>query len=150
MTGDRLYHRSSAIEWMALPCLKERRVVLEVRQLCTSQVLQLREYFYNKRHFPFYNNIFREDNGYTLLHLADPNGRDIRHATPEQLAIKCRGKFLHGQHLLAQDQPNCIVFTYIVLQYSSVGGFTQNNNDSYNQLIWKITPKIVSCGPKIV
>ncbi|GFY53619.1 uncharacterized protein TNIN_202271 [Trichonephila inaurata madagascariensis] len=27
-----------------------------------------------------------------------------------------------------------------------VGRFTQNNNESYNQLIWKITPKIVSCG----
>lgn len=24
-----------------------------------------------------------------------------------------------------------------------VGGFTQNNNESYNQLIWKISPKII-------
>ncbi|GBP34775.1 hypothetical protein EVAR_21839_1 [Eumeta japonica] len=31
-----------------------------------------------------------------------------------------------------------------------VGGFTQNNNESYNELIWKITPKIVPCGNKVV
>ena len=31
-----------------------------------------------------------------------------------------------------------------------VGGFTQNNNESYNQLIWKITPKIVPCCSKMV
>jgi len=27
-----------------------------------------------------------------------------------------------------------------------VGGFTQNNNESYNQLIWKISPKSLSGG----
>ncbi|EZA50167.1 hypothetical protein X777_11230 [Ooceraea biroi] len=27
-----------------------------------------------------------------------------------------------------------------------VGGFTQNNNESYNQLIWKISPKILPSG----
>ena len=27
-----------------------------------------------------------------------------------------------------------------------VGGFTQNNNESLNQLIWKISPKIMSGG----
>lgn len=31
-----------------------------------------------------------------------------------------------------------------------VGGFTQNNNESFNQLIWKITPKILPDGSKIV
>ncbi|KAL7287162.1 hypothetical protein TKK_0018596 [Trichogramma kaykai] len=31
-----------------------------------------------------------------------------------------------------------------------VGGFTQSNNESYNQLIWKITPKILPAGSKIV
>ncbi|XP_066581799.1 LOW QUALITY PROTEIN: uncharacterized protein [Prorops nasuta] len=31
-----------------------------------------------------------------------------------------------------------------------VGGFNQNNNESYNQLIWKISPKIIPCGSKIV
>lgn len=30
-----------------------------------------------------------------------------------------------------------------------VGGFKQNNNESYNQLIWKITVKIVQCGSKV-
>ena len=27
-----------------------------------------------------------------------------------------------------------------------IGGFTQNNNESYNQLIWKISPKIIPSG----
>ncbi|XP_025154263.1 uncharacterized protein LOC112588450 [Harpegnathos saltator] len=31
-----------------------------------------------------------------------------------------------------------------------IGGFNQNNNESYNQLIWKITPKIVPSGSTIV
>lgn len=31
-----------------------------------------------------------------------------------------------------------------------VGSFTQNNNESFNQLIWKITPKILPAGSKIV
>lgn len=31
-----------------------------------------------------------------------------------------------------------------------VGGFNQNNNESYNQLIWKITPKIIPSGLKTV
>ncbi|GFX10296.1 uncharacterized protein TNCV_1866911 [Trichonephila clavipes] len=30
-----------------------------------------------------------------------------------------------------------------------VGGFTQNNNESYDKLIWKITPKIVPYGSKL-
>ena len=31
-----------------------------------------------------------------------------------------------------------------------VRGFTQNNNESFNQLIWKITPKILPAGSIIV
>jgi len=31
-----------------------------------------------------------------------------------------------------------------------VGGFSQNNNESYNQLIWKISPKIIPSGSSIV
>ncbi|GFW90474.1 uncharacterized protein TNCV_77081 [Trichonephila clavipes] len=31
-----------------------------------------------------------------------------------------------------------------------VNGFTQNNYESYNQLIWKITQKIVPCRSKVV
>ncbi|KYQ49530.1 hypothetical protein ALC60_11398, partial [Trachymyrmex zeteki] len=31
-----------------------------------------------------------------------------------------------------------------------IGGFNQNNNESFNQLIWKISPKIVSSGAIIV
>lgn len=31
-----------------------------------------------------------------------------------------------------------------------VGGFTQNNNESYNQLVWKISPKVLPAGSKTV
>ncbi|KYM96705.1 hypothetical protein ALC62_00134 [Cyphomyrmex costatus] len=31
-----------------------------------------------------------------------------------------------------------------------VGGFTQNSNESYNQLVWKISPKIIPSGSRIV
>ena len=31
-----------------------------------------------------------------------------------------------------------------------VGGFNQNNKESFNQLIWKISPKIVSSGAIVV
>lgn len=31
-----------------------------------------------------------------------------------------------------------------------VGGYTQNNNESLNNLIWKITPKIINSGSQIV
>jgi len=31
-----------------------------------------------------------------------------------------------------------------------VGGFTQNNNECYNSLVWQIAPKITSSGPIIV
>jgi len=31
-----------------------------------------------------------------------------------------------------------------------VGGYTQNSNESFNQLIWKIAPKMMHSGAKIV
>lgn len=30
------------------------------------------------------------------------------------------------------------------------GGFTENNNESYNQLVWKIAPKTLHAGAKVV
>ena len=38
MTGHRMHHRSSAIERLVSPCLKRVKGVLDVRQLCASQV----------------------------------------------------------------------------------------------------------------
>ena len=34
----------------------------------------------------------------------------------------------------------------ILLLKRCVGGFTQNNNESLNQIIWNIAPKIMSSG----
>ena len=82
MTGHRIRHRNSVIERIVLPRLKRVSAVLDVHRMCASQVSQLREYFYNKRHVPLYKNICREYNGYILL----------------------LHRSLHGQHLLVPDQ----------------------------------------------
>ena len=84
LTGHRMHNRSSAIERMVLPRLNGGRCVLEVYQQCASQVSQLHEYFYKKQHVALYNNICREDNGYTPLHLAGPNCLKTRHHAPER------------------------------------------------------------------
>ena len=91
---------------MVLSQLKGGRGVLEVHQLFTSQVSQLREYYDNKRHVSLYNNIYREDDVYTPLHLSDPKCPNIRHPTLEQIAMEWRKKSFYGQHPLVQDQPN--------------------------------------------
>lgn len=56
---------------------------------------------------------------------------------------------------LPQDVLNAIKPVYEDLSKDTllnrcVGGFTQNNNESYNQLIWKISPKIIPSGSSIV
>ena len=73
-------------------------------KLCASQISQLCEYLYKKLHVPHYNNICNEENGYIPLHLADLNCPNIRQPTSEQLAMGCREKSFHGQHLLVQGQ----------------------------------------------
>ena len=63
--------------------------------------------------------------------------------------------FHHDYELLPKDVIQAIHPIYTDLSNEKllercVGGFTQNNNESYNQLIWKITPKIAPCGSKVV
>ncbi|XP_024946630.1 uncharacterized protein LOC112495203 [Cephus cinctus] len=70
-------------------------------------------------------------------------------------AANALSTFEHEYQLLPQDVAETVHPIYIDLSNEKllercVGDFTQNNNDSYNQLIWKITPKIVPCGAKIV
>jgi len=63
--------------------------------------------------------------------------------------------FKHDYQPLPQDVTKAVHPIYTDLSNEKllercIGGFTQNNNESYNQLIWKITLKIVPCGSKIV
>jgi len=63
--------------------------------------------------------------------------------------------FKHDYQPLPQDVAEAVHPIYTDLSNKKllercIGGFTQNNNESYNQLIWKITPKIIPCGSKIV
>lgn len=63
--------------------------------------------------------------------------------------------FKHDYDPLPKDVAEAIhpIFTDLSnenLLERCVGGFNQNNNESYNQLIWKISPKIVPAGLKIV
>ncbi len=63
--------------------------------------------------------------------------------------------FEHDYGSLSEDFAEAIppIFTYLSsenLLERCVGGFNQNNNESYNQLIWKISPKIVPAGSNTV
>lgn len=63
--------------------------------------------------------------------------------------------FKHDYPSLPQDVAEALHPIYTDLSNKKllercVGGITQNSNESYNQLIWKITPKILPAGSKIV
>ncbi|CAH2093525.1 unnamed protein product [Euphydryas editha] len=73
-----------------------------------------------------------------------------RAAASDELSI-----FKHDYQPLPEDVAVAIfpVFTDLSsknLLERCVGGFNQNNNESYNQLIWKISSKIVPAGSKTV
>lgn len=64
---------------------------------------------------------------------------------------KAMPNFKHSYPALPQDVLNAIKPIYEDLSKEEllercVGGFTQNNNESYNQLIWKISPKHLPGG----
>ncbi|XP_036148055.1 uncharacterized protein LOC118647367 [Monomorium pharaonis] len=61
--------------------------------------------------------------------------------------------FKHDYNALPKDVLDAIEPIYKDLSKQEllercVGGFNQNNNESYNQLIWKISPKIIPSGLK--
>lgn len=60
-------------------------------------------------------------------------------------------RFSHSYKSLPKDvleatKPVYVDLSQKELLHRCVGGFTQNNNESYNQLIWKINPKNLSGG----
>ncbi|XP_044313131.1 uncharacterized protein LOC123037265 [Drosophila rhopaloa] len=63
--------------------------------------------------------------------------------------------FKHDYQTFTEDVAKALHLIYTDLSKKELlerclGGFTQNNNESYNQLIWKISPKIIPSGSKIV
>lgn len=70
-------------------------------------------------------------------------------------AVARNEQYKHDYSPLPNDVLKAIMPIYSDLSKDAllercVGGFNQNNNESYNQLIWKISPKIISCGSTVV
>lgn len=84
-----------------------------------------------------------------------PKGPDSWCAWQRASATNTLSSFKHDYNPLPDDVLTAIKPIYKDLSKDEllqrcVGGFTQNNNESLNQLIWKITPKILPAGSKIV
>lgn len=84
-----------------------------------------------------------------------PSGPDSWCSWQRAAAANEVSTFEHDYEPLPDDVAEAIRPIFIDLSNKSllercVGGFNQNNNESYNQLIWKISPKIVPAGSKTV
>lgn len=85
-----------------------------------------------------------------------PEGPDSWCAWQRASATNTLSSFKHDYTPLPDDVLTAMKPIYEDLTISKdellercVGGFTQNNNESLNQLIWKVTPKILPAGSKI-
>ncbi|XP_015187388.1 PREDICTED: uncharacterized protein LOC107072161 isoform X3 [Polistes dominula] len=84
-----------------------------------------------------------------------PGGEGSWCSWQQALATDTLSSYTYDYTTLSADVAEVIYPIYedlsnVKLLERCVGGFTQNNNESYNQLIWKKTPKIVPCGSKVV
>lgn len=84
-----------------------------------------------------------------------PTGEESWCSWQRAIAVDGKSKYKHDYQPFPQDVTEALHPIYKDLSNENllercVGGFTQNNNESYNQLIWKITSKIVPVGSKIV
>ena len=84
-----------------------------------------------------------------------PSGPDSWCPCQRASAMNTLSSFKHDYYPLPSDVSSAIKPIYEELSKEElfercVGGFTQNNNESLNQLIWKITPKILPACSKIV
>ncbi|KYM97486.1 hypothetical protein ALC62_11778, partial [Cyphomyrmex costatus] len=83
-----------------------------------------------------------------------PSGIDSWCVWQSASAADTLSSFKHDKLLLSKDILAAIKPIYEnlsedVLLERCLGGFTQNNNESLNQLIWKISPKVLPAGSKI-
>lgn len=82
-----------------------------------------------------------------------PKGPDSWCAWQRASATNTLSSFKHDYTPLPDDVLTAIKPTYEDLSKDEllqqcVGGFTQNNNESLNPLVWKITPKRLPAGSK--
>ncbi|GAB0086469.1 LOC108005992 [Sergentomyia squamirostris] len=84
-----------------------------------------------------------------------PNGPESWCSWQRAFSADTLSTFKHDYDPLPDDVLKAIKPLYDelsndILLERCLGGFTQNNNESLNQLIWKITPKILPAGSKVV
>jgi hypothetical protein len=84
-----------------------------------------------------------------------PKGENSWCTWQQALALNKITSYTHDYTALPDDVAEALKPIYTDLSSKTllercVGGFNQNNNESYNQLIWKITPKVIPCGSKVV
>ena len=88
-------------------------------------------------------------------HQKCPSGEDSWCEWQKASAKKKLRTFKHSYNALPTDVLQAIKPIYDDLSIDAllegcIGGFTQNNNESLNQLIWKISPKILSGTSKVM
>lgn len=91
----------------------------------------------------------------TPQHQNCPSGKDSWCEWQQAAAKNNLKSFKHSYTAIPEDVLKAIKPIYENLSSDAllercVGGFTQNNNESLNQLIWKISPKILSGTSTIV
>ncbi|XP_018351128.1 PREDICTED: uncharacterized protein LOC108753535, partial [Trachymyrmex septentrionalis] len=101
----------------------------------------------------------------TFYHYSSTNDKPQHEFCPEGAESWCKWQkakaagtlrdFTHDYLALPTDVLNAIRPIYNDLSTDKlleccVGGYTQNNNENYNQLIWKIAPKTEHSGANIV
>ncbi|XP_077256710.1 uncharacterized protein LOC143894395, partial [Temnothorax americanus] len=120
---------------------------LAIRRNCDSV-----ENMYNAIWSTYYHYCSTDENP---QHEKCPNGPESWCSWQRAVAANELAAFKHDYQPFPQDVIEALYPIYTDLSNKKllercVGGFTQNSNESYNQLIWKITPKIIPAGSRIV
>ncbi|XP_077256704.1 uncharacterized protein LOC143894388 [Temnothorax americanus] len=120
---------------------------LAIRRNCDSV-----ENMYNAIWSTYYHYCSTDENP---QHEKCPNGPESWCSWQRAVAANKLAAFKHDYQPFPQDVIEALHPIYTDLSNKKllercVGGFTQNSNESYNQLIWKITPKIIPAGSRIV
>jgi hypothetical protein len=82
---------------MTLPRCEGGRGILDVKNLHNKQIINLRNYFYQKREIALYQAIIKADKKYTPVDLANKN-LVINIKTEEQIKQKWATKPIHEKH----------------------------------------------------
>lgn len=101
----------------------------------------------------------------TFYHYSSTDSKPVHKYCPESSESWCKwqqakakgelGNFRHDYSALPESVLKVIKPIYEDLSKDTllercVGGYTQNSNESFNQLIWKIAPKTMHSGARVV